>query len=142
MASDFEKPDKVHTLFAGEIREKMWPLPVRDLFSVGGSSEKKLLKYGVRTIGELAAMDRKRLVKDMGLQGGVIWEYANGIESVPIVQRETKEKSYGNSITTSQDIGSCETGLPDADAPVRDGRHAAASGFHESEYGYRAGDRL
>lgn len=109
MASDFEKPDKVHTLFAGEIREKMWPLPVRDLFSVGGSSEKKLLKYGVRTIGELAAMDRKRLVKDMGLQGGVIWEYANGIESVPIVQRETKEKSYGNSITTSQDIGSCET---------------------------------
>ena len=108
MASDFEKPDKVHTLFLHEIQEKMWPLPVRELFSVGRSAEKKLEGYGVHTIGELASMKRERLVQDMGLPGGVIWDYANGIESSPIAVRETKEKSYGSSVTTSEDVTSCE----------------------------------
>ena len=109
MASDFEKPDRVHTLFPEEIREKMWPLPVRDLFSVGRSAEKKLEQYGVYTIGELAAMDRKRLEKEMGVAGGVIWDYANGIESVPLAsRREAREKSYGSSTTTSEDVTSCE----------------------------------
>ena len=57
MASDFEKPNKVHTLFPEEIPEKMWPLPVRDLFFVVKSSEQKLYTLGIRTIGELAAFD-------------------------------------------------------------------------------------
>ena len=104
MASDFEKPDKVHTLFPDEIREKMWPLPVRELFSVGRSAEKKLAKYGVYTIGELASMDRNRLVRDMGLPGGIIWDYANGVESSPLTQRDTRDKSYGSSVTTSEDV--------------------------------------
>lgn len=108
MASDFEKPDKIHTLFPEEIREKMWPLPVGDLFSVGRSARKKLEKHGVKTIGELAALDRGRLVSEMGIQGGVIWDYANGIESSPLVQREIKEKSYGSSITTSEDVTTCQ----------------------------------
>ena len=108
MASDFEKPDKVHTLFPDEIREKMWPLPVRELFSVGRSAEKKLAKYGVYTIGELASMDRNRLVRDMGLPGGVIWDYANGVESSPLTQRDTRDKSYGSSVTTSEDVTDCE----------------------------------
>ena len=108
MASDFEKPDKIHTLFPEEIREKMWPLPVGDLFSVGRSARKKLEKHGVKTIGELAALDRGRMVSEMGIQGGVIWDYANGIESSPLVQREIKEKSYGSSITTSEDVTTCQ----------------------------------
>ena len=108
MASDFEKPDKVHTLYPGEIREKMWPLPVGDLFSVGRRARRKLEKYGVKTIGDLAAMDRGMLSAELGVQGGVIWDYANGIESSPLVQREVKEKSYGSSITTSEDVESCQ----------------------------------
>ena len=108
MASDLEKPDKIHTLFPHEIREKMRPLPVGELFSVGRSAGKKLEKHGVKTIGDLAALDRSRLVSEMGVQGGVIWDYANGIESSPLVQREIKEKSYGSSITTSEDVETCE----------------------------------
>ena len=108
MASDFEKPDKVHTLYPREIREKMWPLPVGDLFSVGRSARKKLERHGVRTIGDLAALDRNLLLSEMGVQGGVIWDYANGMETSPLIQREIKEKSYGNSITTPADVESPE----------------------------------
>lgn len=54
MASDFEKPNKVHTLFPEEIPAKMWPLPIRDLLFLGKASEKKLVDFGIRTIGELA----------------------------------------------------------------------------------------
>ena len=57
MASDFEKPDKVHTLFVNEIPDKMWSLPVRELLFVGGSTAKKLNDAGIRTIGELAKTD-------------------------------------------------------------------------------------
>lgn len=57
MASDFEKPDKVHTLFPEEVPVKMWPLPVRDLFMVGHASAAKLELLGIKTIGDLAKMD-------------------------------------------------------------------------------------
>lgn len=57
MASDFEKPDKVHTLYPEEMEEKMWSLPVSDLFFVGRATTKKLLNLGIMTIGELAKTD-------------------------------------------------------------------------------------
>ena len=47
MASDFQKPDRVHTLFPDEIPEKMWPLPVRNLLFLGKASEQKLLDQGI-----------------------------------------------------------------------------------------------
>ena len=59
MASDFEKPDKIHTLFPDEIPQKMWPLPIGELFMAGKSSVKALNNLGIRTIGELAASDPK-----------------------------------------------------------------------------------
>ena len=61
MASDFEKPNRVHTLFPEEIRVKMWPLPVRDLFFVGKAAEHQLNRIGIRTIGDLAHTDPKAL---------------------------------------------------------------------------------
>lgn len=54
MASDFEKPDKVHTLWESEVQEKMWPLGVRDLLWVGKKTEERLTAYGIYTIGQLA----------------------------------------------------------------------------------------
>ncbi len=51
MASDFEKPDKIHTLFHREIPAKMWPLSVRELFTVGASTAEKLEKARIRTTG-------------------------------------------------------------------------------------------
>ena len=61
MASDFEKPDKVHTLFPSEIPEKMWPLPVRDLLFLGKASEQKLLRAGIKTIGDMAKSDEAEI---------------------------------------------------------------------------------
>ena len=104
MASDFEKPDKVHTLFPEEVPEKMWPLPVRELFGVGRSTEKKLEKLGIHTIGELAGSDREFLVRNLKSQGKVLWEYANGIESSPMEGREVENKGYGNSVTLPRDL--------------------------------------
>lgn len=87
MASDFEKPDKVHTLFPEEIPVKMWPLPVKDLFMVGRSSASKLELLGIKTIGDLAKMDPTLIEAHLKSHGRTIWEYANGIESVHIDDR-------------------------------------------------------
>ena len=84
MASDFEKPDKVHTLFPEEVPAKMWPLPVGDLFGVGPSAARRLNAWGVYTIGELAAMDRDTAVRLFGTRGDTLWNYANGREADPL----------------------------------------------------------
>ena len=78
MASDFEKPDKVHTLFPDEIEEKMWPLPVGDLYMAGRASAEKLRSLGIETIGDLAASDPQMLESHLKSHGRTLWEYARG----------------------------------------------------------------
>ena len=72
MASDFQKPDRMHTLYPEEIKEKMWPLPVSDLFFVGRATATKLLSMGIRTIGELADADPVWLKKMLKKQGEIL----------------------------------------------------------------------
>ena len=105
MASDFEKPDRVHTLFLDEIQEKMWPLPVGELFMVGKSSAQKLRMLGIKTIGDLARTNVNILTSHLKSHGKTIWEYANGIESTPLDERsKTDNKGIGNSTTISHDV--------------------------------------
>ena len=104
MASDFEKPDMVHTLFPNEIQQKMWPLPAGELFLVGRSSAKKLTGLGIRTIGDIARMDPALLQLHFGKQGKTMWEYANGIDDSPVRSESDAAKSYGNSVTLSLDV--------------------------------------
>ena len=109
MAGDLEKPNKVHTLFPEEIVDKMWPLPVRDLFLVGVATEAKLKKMGIYTIGDLANTEIKFLRKRLGKPGETIWHFANG-RSADAVKPEVQEnKGYGNSITTADDVKTKET---------------------------------
>lgn len=98
MASDFSKPDKVHTLFINEIKEKMWPLDVSDLFMIGKSSSKKLYSLGIKTIGELANCNKDYLIRNFKSMGKMMWEYANGIDNSEV------ESDYGNpkSISVSE----------------------------------------
>lgn len=104
MASDFQKPDKVHTLWHREIQEKMWVLPVSDLFFVGRATAKKLLKMGIQTIGELAKSDPVLLRSHLKKHGEVIWGFANGID-VSVVQAAAPDnKGYGNSTTIAFDV--------------------------------------
>lgn len=110
MASDFKKPDLVHTLFPEEIPKKMWPLPVEDLFMVGRSSAARLRLLGIRTIGDLAHTDPEILTSHLKTHGKVIWEYANGIEHTSIDTRsKTEAKGIGNSTTISFDVTDRET---------------------------------
>lgn len=101
MASDFKKPDLVHTLFPWEIPDKMWPLPVEDLFFVGRATARKLRNLGIYTIGQLAEADAELLRFHLKKHGEVIWNFANG-RDVSLVQGEPSEnKGYGNSTTVS-----------------------------------------
>ena len=104
MAGDFEKPNKVHTLFPEEMAEKMWPLPVRDLFLVGAATEAKLNRLGVYTIGQLANMQLPILRKRLGKYGETIWHFANGRNADAVTPEPEENKGYGNSTTTAQDV--------------------------------------
>lgn len=108
MASDFQKPDRVHTLYPEEIREKMWPLSVSDLFFVGRDTTKKLFSVGIRTIGDLANADISWLKSLLKKQGEVIWKFANGIDFSPVLASPAANKGYGNSTTTPYDVVSIE----------------------------------
>ena len=70
MASDFEKPDKIHTLWPEELSAKFYPLPIRALFGVGGRSAEKLLRFGIHTIGEAAATPCEVLQRILGPSAG------------------------------------------------------------------------
>ncbi len=104
MASDFTKPDRVHTLWPREIPDKMWPLPVGDLFYVGHASKRKLYDLGIHTIGQLAAMEPKYLRAVMKSHGILIWQYAHGLDDSPVVTEPPLQKGYGNSLTTPRDV--------------------------------------
>ena len=104
MAGDFEKPNKVHTLFPEEMESKMWPLPVRDLFLVGGATERKLKGLGIYTIGDLAKADVSGLKKRLGKHGETIWHYANGRNAEMVTPEPEENKGYGNSTTTPEDV--------------------------------------
>ena len=108
MASDFRKPDLVHTLFAAEIQEKLWPLPVSDLFLCGHSSVETLRKLGILTIGELAQADPAILDAHLKSHGRLLWNYANGIDPSTVETRHAKAKGIGNSTTLSADVTTAE----------------------------------
>ena len=104
MASDFEKPDRVHTLFENEIPNKMWILAIEDLFMVGKKSGPKLRKMGIATIGDLANQNKEDVLQKFGKMGILIWEYANGIDNSEVICEEPVPKSIGNSITLPYDM--------------------------------------
>lgn len=104
MASDFEKPDKVHTLYPEEIPEKLWPLPVKDLFFAGPATTRKLQSLGIRTIGELAHTDPAILHSVLKKHGEVVWAFANGIGPGEVESSPPPNKGYGNSITLAKDV--------------------------------------
>ena len=103
MAGDFEKPNKVHTLFPEEMETKMWPLPVRDLFLVGAATESKLKKMGIYTIADLAKAELPILRKKLGKHGETIWHFANGRNADAVTPEPAENKGYGNSVTTAAD---------------------------------------
>ena len=97
MASDFLKPDRVHTLFDDEIQSKMWPLTANDLFMVGKSATSKLKEMGINTIGDLAKTDVNILINKFKSHGRLMWEFANGIDNSEVEAKREDPKSVSSS---------------------------------------------
>ena len=97
MASDFSKPDKVHTLFSYDVEKKMWPLDVADLFMIGKSSAKRLKELNINTIYDLAHSDINYLTKYFKSMGKMMWEYANGIDESAVEYKKRDAKSISSS---------------------------------------------
>lgn len=113
MASDFEKPDKVHTLFPEEIPVKMWPLPIRDLLFLGKASEKRLQDFGIHTIGELAREKETAIQSLLGEKTGhQLYQYARGIDNSPVLAQAEESKGFSVEKTFNDDIVSVEQVLP------------------------------
>ena len=105
MASDFEKPDKVHTLFQHEIARKMWLMRVGELYSVGHSTAEKLEKAKIKTIGDLANTEVARVQRIVGMKmGKQIHDYANGIDQSPVLAEPEEAKGYSISTTLEEDV--------------------------------------
>lgn len=113
MASDFEKPDKVHTLFRSEMPQKMWPLPIGELFTVGSATADKLRHAKIMTIGDLAHTDLARVQKIVGMKmGKQIYDYANGIDPSLVLSEPEEAKGYSISTTLEDDIKKAEQAYP------------------------------
>ncbi len=104
MASDFTKPDRTHTLFPSEVPSKMWPLPVRNLMYIGGATAKRLNDLGIRTIGQLAAMNEQLLEPYFGKSSAGMIASANGFDDRPVTLTHSELKGYGNSTTLPENI--------------------------------------
>lgn len=108
MASDFIKPDRIHTLYKEEIPTKMWPLPVSELFMLGKKTVPKLYNMQIKTIGDLAKTSKETLSKKFGKHGIQMWEYANGIDNSEVQYKKEKPKGIGNSITLPENVEQIE----------------------------------
>ena len=103
MASDFEKPDKVHTLFKDEIAKKMWPLPVRDLFMVGRRTAEVLNSLNIKTIYDLSKTDEKKLKKYFKNQADYLKKASLGLDDSKVTPRSNTTTSISVSETLPYD---------------------------------------
>ena len=108
MASDFLKPDRVHTLFKNEVKTKMYPLPIEELYGVGRSSSNKLKELGINTIGDLACSDSKYLYKYFKNQTMKIINSAKGIDDSIVISKRNESECISNSTTTSYNLNTLE----------------------------------
>ena len=108
MASDFEKPNKVHTLYEYEIEDKMWPLQVSELFMIGKKTVPKLNNLGIKTIGDLAKANRDLIIKKFGKFGQTMLNYANGIDDSIVNSSIENPKSISNEVTLPSDVNNIE----------------------------------
>ena len=108
MASDFKKPDLVHTLYVREIQDKLWPLKVSELHMCGKSSAETLRKMGIRTIGDLAKTEKSSVESWLKSHGVLLWNYANGIDDSKVISEPQRAKGIGNSTTLAKNAESRE----------------------------------
>lgn len=106
LGSDMKKPDAVTMIDEKNFKEKVWPLEVREMVGIGRATGNKLNKIGIFTLGDLAHAPMETLRRLLGVNGVYLWQYCNGLDVRPVVDRDHTEpiKSIGNSSTTRRDL--------------------------------------
>lgn len=106
MGSEYKKPDATTLISRDNYKEILWPLPVGELFFVGGVMEEKFHKLRIETIGDLASYDRRIIISQFGKHGAMVHDYANGLDREPVAlaTERKKIKSVGNGITFKRDL--------------------------------------
>ena len=106
LGSDLKKPDAVTLISRADFKTKLWDMPACDLLFVGRSTYKKLKSCGIVTIGDIARLSRGTLEKILGVKGNILWDYANGRDSAPVMDKdfEFPVKSVGHGITCKADL--------------------------------------
>jgi DNA polymerase-4 len=109
MAAEMKKPLGITELWEEDIPAKFWPLPVKEMYGIGGKTAEKLNRMGIQTIGEIARLDVNRMVKTFGKGGNEIFLHANGIDNAPVLAHQACDmKSIGRSTTLPEDISEIE----------------------------------
>lgn len=108
LGSDMKKPDAVTTISKEHYREKVWPLPVSELLYVGRATTRRLVNMNIHTIGDLANCDPELLRRWLGVNGIMLWRFANGEDHSPVMPKGyvSPIKSVGHGTTCVTDLDS------------------------------------
>lgn len=106
MGSDYKKPDAVTVITKENFKTLLYPLKACELFTVGRKAAAKLKTLGVETIGDIAEIGEDVLENLLGVQGKVIFQYANGYDYSKVNHFEYRDayKSIGNGMTFKVDL--------------------------------------
>ncbi len=106
LGSDYKKPDATTVITRENFRKLLWPLPVTDLLYVGRAAAQTFQRFGIRTIGGLAAFDREQLFQLLGKNGAQLHDFASGEDRSPVAPagQYTPPKSIGNGYTFPDDL--------------------------------------
>ncbi len=116
MATDLNKPRGITTMLTKEeIKQKMWPLSIEEMFFVGPPTAKRLKKIGINTIGQLANFDDIKLLEaTLDRNWYTTWQNAigNGDDFVDTTKNDPKSQSVSHTLLDpTNDINEIETTL-------------------------------
>ena len=106
MGSEYKKPDATTVISRDNYKKILWPMPVSEMFFVGGATAQKLNRAGIMTIGQLAQTEKALLESMLGKHGSQLYDYANGLDDSPVCRQCEKQKikSVGNGITFKRNL--------------------------------------
>lgn len=105
MAADMKKPRGITTLWPAEVEQKLWPLPVGELYGVGRKMREKLVNRGIVTIGDLVRCGEQMLRTRYGKWGAELYAHALGKDASPVTPHQQDEmKSIGRSTTLAENV--------------------------------------